>query len=237
MSISSIEVLSIHGAGAGGWEWALWRAVFEARGARLHAPDLQPARDVVATRYEDYLSQVRAALSALPRPRALVGASLGGLLVAEAAADADALILVNPLPPAPWHAALPARTWPERVAWGRDARLASTRAAMPDADPASALRAMRGWRDEAGAVLQAAWDGRPVRRPAMPVLCIASRDDGDVPPTLTRALADAWGADFAWSGAGSHVGPLLGRHAVETARYAHDWLRARCRAGTSAASV
>ena len=60
-------------------------------------------RDVAATRLQDYQAQVRAALAALPRPRVLVGASLGGLLALDAAEGADAVVLVNPLPPVPWH--------------------------------------------------------------------------------------------------------------------------------------
>ena len=55
--------------------------------------------DVAATHIEDYQAQVRAALAALPRPRVLVGASLGGLLAAMNAGAADALVLVNPMPP------------------------------------------------------------------------------------------------------------------------------------------
>ena len=78
--------LFVHGAGGGGWEWNVWRGVFEAAGFHVEAPDLMPARsDVTATRLQDYQAQVRAALAALPRPRVLVGASLGGLLALNAA--------------------------------------------------------------------------------------------------------------------------------------------------------
>ena len=75
---------------------------------------------------EDYAAQVRAALVALPRPRALVGASLGGLLALRCAREADALVLVNPLPPAPWSHAVPARREAEVVPWRQSARLAGT---------------------------------------------------------------------------------------------------------------
>ena len=77
----SRAVLLVHGAGGGGWEWNVWRGVWEAAGFRVAAPDLVPVRgDVAATRLQDYQAQVSAALAALPRPRVLVGASLGGLL-------------------------------------------------------------------------------------------------------------------------------------------------------------
>lgn len=224
--MSCNAVLMIHGAGGGGWEWTVWRAVFEARGLRVIAPDLGPGPEgLAATSFDDYRAQVDAALQALPRPRALVGASLGGLLAIEAAPAADALVLVNPLPPAPWHAALQARCWPDIVAWGTGARLAGTRRALPDADAVTALHALHGWRDESGAVMCDAFAGRAAAVPAIPTLCMASRRDDDVPPTITRALADAWDADFAWSEARSHVGPLLGESAAHSAGLAAQWLQ------------
>ncbi len=218
----------VHGGGGGGWEWTAWRGVFESAGLRVDAPDLQPAEaGLQYTGLQDYLAQVRAALEALPRPRAVVGASLGGLLAAACADAADALVLVNPLPPAPWHAQLPAREWPAVVPWQRDARLAGTRAAMPDADEATALFAFRHWRDESGRALREALVGLAVSRPACPVLCIASMVDEDVPPALTAALAREWDASLLRAQAVSHVGPLLGRGAADCAAQALAWLSAR----------
>ena len=64
----------VHGGGGGGWEWTAWRGVFESAGLRVDAPDLQPAEaGLQYTGLQDYLAQVRAALEALPRPRAVVG--------------------------------------------------------------------------------------------------------------------------------------------------------------------
>jgi pimeloyl-ACP methyl ester carboxylesterase len=222
------HALALHGAGGGGWEWNVWRGVFTAARIALATPDLQPDRgDLAATTLEDYRRQAQAALLALPRPRALVGASLGGLLAMLCAHEADALVLVNPLPPAPWARSLPARDWPAVVPWQREARLASTRRALPDAETATALYAHARWRDEAGAVLRAAHVGLEVARPGCPVLCIASSEDEDVPPALTRALADAWQAELATVDAPSHVGPLLGRGAPAVAAQVADWLSAR----------
>lgn len=221
------SALLLHGAGGGGWEWNLWRPVLEAGGLQVAAPDLMPvAAGVAATRLDDYIAQAAAALAALPRPRVVTGASLGGLLAARLAAQADALVLVNPLPPAPWHSQLAVRDWPAVVPWRRDARLAGTRAALPDSDPASALHAFRRWRDESGAVLHEAHAGLAVEPPACPVLCIASAADADVPCATTRALASAWKADFVMV-EGSHVGPLLGRNAAAVARQTLAWLSAR----------
>ena len=228
----SRAALLVHGAGGGGWEWNVWRGVWEAAGFRVAAPDLVPVRgDVAATRLQDYQAQVRAALAALPRPRVLVGASLGGLLALNAAEGADAVVLVNPLPPVPWHVDMPARDWPDVVPWRRAARLSGTREAMPDADDATTLFAFRHWRDESGAVLREAWRGVARERPACPMLCVVSAHDDDVPPSITRAIAEAWGADVLQTVSGSHVGPLLGREAAGIAAQAVEWLNRAAKAG------
>src|SRR5688572_28720195 len=93
------SALMVHGAGGGGWEWNVWARVFAAHGWRVEAPDLQPvAAGLAATRLRDYAAQVAGSLARLPLPRVVVGASLGGLLALRCAADADALVLINPLP-------------------------------------------------------------------------------------------------------------------------------------------
>jgi pimeloyl-ACP methyl ester carboxylesterase len=222
------HALLLHGAGGGGWEWNMWRGVFATARIGVSTPELQPAADgLAATTLDDYRRQAQAALSALPRPRALVGASLGGLLAAQCAEEADALVLVNPLPPAPWAHALPTREWPALVPWRRDARLASTRRALPDADDATALFAFARWRDESGAVLRAVHAGIDAARPSCPVLCVVSTADEDVPPATTRSLAADWGADLIEAASPSHVGPLLGRGAAALAEQVVAWLSAR----------
>ena len=219
------RALLVHGAGGGAWEWNLWRGAWRAQGIATDAVELQAAAaGLAATTLHDYLVQLRAALQALPAPRVLVGASLGGLLAVLAADAADALVLLNPLPPAPWHASVSAREWPDVVRWRGDARLASTRGAMPDADDASALFAFRHWRDESGAVLRAAHAGIATERPACPVLLIASVRDEDVPPSAIAAMAGAWGVSFLRAPSTSHVGPLLGRHAPTIAGQAAAWV-------------
>ncbi|MEL1263704.1 alpha/beta hydrolase [Pseudoxanthomonas putridarboris] len=219
------SALLVHGAGGGGWEWNLWRDVFASSGMAVAAPDLEPIADgLAATRFGDYQRQARDALEALPRPRAVVGASLGGLLAMRVAEDADALVLANPLPPAPWHRDLPAREWPGVVPWRRDARLSSTHRALSDSDEATALFAFRRWRDESGAVLREAYAGLAIERPACPVLFVLSRRDEDIPVAIPRAMAAAWSADVLETPSGSHVGPLLGRHAAGVATQTVAWL-------------
>jgi len=218
----------VHGAGGGGWEWNVWRRVFAARGLLAHALELRPSEaGLPATGFDDYAAQVRAALDAMPGPCALVGASLGGLLAMACADAVGALVLVNPLPPAPWAARLPSREWLDVVPWRRDARLASTRRALPDSDDATSLYAFRRWRDESGAVLRQAHAGVLLDAPVCPTLCIASAQDEDVPPELTAQLARAWDADLLRVASNGHVGPLLGRDAATVAAQVADWLSVR----------
>lgn len=210
----------VHGAGAGGWEWGAWARVFEAAGVAVLAPDLQPAPDgMAATRLADYAARVGDWVRAAPRPRLLVGASLGGLLAAMHADAADALVLVNPMPPAGLPGATPR---PTVVRWGRGATLAGTRRALAGADDAAALFAFRRWRDESGAVLDEAARGQSLARPALPVLVITSLDDEDVPPATGEALARQWQATL-WREPGTHVAPLLGRQAPALAARALAW--------------
>ena len=138
--------------------------------------------------------------------------------------DADALVLVNPLPPTPWQSRLPSRPWPDIVPWRRDARLEGTRRALPDADDATALFAFERWRDESGRVLREAHAGIDVARPRCATLVLASLVDDDVPPAVTRALATDWQAEFVQVPAISHVGPLLGRSAAQCAAIAQAWI-------------
>jgi pimeloyl-ACP methyl ester carboxylesterase len=219
------HALLIHGAGGGAWEWNRWQGVLEAHALSVEAITLAPvASGLAATRLHDYLDQVRAALQAMPHPRVAIGASLGGLLAALCARDADAVVLVNPLPPAPWHAQLPQREWEATVPWQHNARLASSREAMVDADEASVLFAFRQWRDESGAVLRETQSGITIGKPFCPALFIASSHDPEVPPAIIRDWAQAWQADRLETLAGSHVGPLLGCHAADIASQTVAWL-------------
>ena len=219
------HALLIHGAGGGGWEWNIWRGVLQAHGVTVHAPDLMPSPSgLAATTLEDYRSQMLQALIALPRPRVVMGASLGGLLAMLVAEHADALVLVNPLPPAPWHRELQAREWPEVVPWQRNVRLASTRASLPDADDATALLACRHWRDESGAVLRTAYAGIEVGQPPCSALFVVSAADDDVSTPISIDIAKHWRAERLETLATSHVGPLLGRHAPHIAAQTVAWL-------------
>lgn len=225
---NAIPWLLIHGAGGGAWEWTVWLRVLAAAGVSARAIDLAPVEPLEATRLGDYAAQVAAAAAAMDRP-VLVGASLGGLLaamVADAAA-ARAVVLVNPLPPAPWNTALRARApWPARVPWRSTASVAGTARAIPDAGAGTVEWAWRRWRDEAGAVLDDAYAGIAVDRPRCSLLVIASGADADVPGAVSASLAADWQADLVRVPGASHVGPLLGTSASAVARQAVAWVDA-----------
>jgi len=220
----------VHGAGGGGWEWGIWARVLVVRGFGVIAPDLMPAAGGIAqTTFADYRSQVAAWCGGVGEGVVLIGASLGGLLALAVAHEVQpaALVLINPLPPAgvvarPLHDASPAV-----VPWGRERSLASTRRAMPDADDAACLYALRRWRDESGAVLNEARDGLAVEIPRCPTLILSSELDADVPAVASRSLAVRLSADFRSIPRASHLGPLLGRDAADVAAQAADWLKER----------
>lgn len=216
----------VHGAGGGAWEWNIWRRVFAAEGWRVETPELLPVpAGLAATRLEDYRQQLAVTVVGLTSPRVLVGASLGGLLALQLADSASALVLINPLPPSPWHTRLPGRASPPPVIpWGAYASLAGTRRAMPDADAAACLYAFRHWRDESGAALDAARAGVQVPVPTCPMLMMIASNDADVPAALSFDVAQAFSADVIRLAGASHVGPLLGKGAAAAARQAVDWL-------------
>ncbi|MCB1560226.1 MAG: alpha/beta fold hydrolase [Xanthomonadales bacterium] len=221
------SVLMIHGAGGGGWEWNVWRRVFEAAGYQVYAPDLEPAAGgLTATTFNHYREQLSRTVQGEAEP-VLVGASLGGLLALSLANEvsARALVLLNPVPPSPLHERLLTRDpYPPIIPWGCDASIASTRRAMPDADDAARLYAFRRWRDESGAVLNAARAGIAVAQPACPVQIQVSLADTDVPAEVSLVLGTILDANLVRLHETSHVGPLLGRQAARCAGLAVAWL-------------
>jgi len=223
-------VVCVHGAGGGGWEWAIWARVFAHRGFSVIAPDLKPsAAGIEKTSFADYRDQVIEWCLGAGEGAVIAGASLGGLLALSLShvMRPAALILVNPLPTAGVLARPLHEQWPALVPWARARSLAATQRAMPDADDAARLFALRRWRDESGLVLNEARDGIAVEPPRCPTLFLASEDDPDIPPAAVRSLAVRFSADFHSIPGASHVGPLLGRTAAGVAAQAADWLAGR----------
>lgn len=234
---SAPVALAIHGAGAGGWEFNLWRWRFQAAGWVLHAPDLQPRQPLEHTRLDDYLLQVQHCCELL-RPALLIGASLGGLLALLAQPQQPGLprVLINPLPPAPWSQSL-GRSWPARVDWAHRHDHAGTLRALGSTDTVSARFAQQRWRDESGAVLNdaaaATLDGERNR-----TLLIAGTADQDVPSGTSHTLAQALDADYLELPGAGHVDPLCGAQAQQVLDQVLAWVERQLpQAGTAAAML
>lgn len=222
-----MNALLLHGAGGGAWEWQVWRGVFEAGGVRCETLEFEPVTGGLEnTRLSDYVEQAEAA-AARHGPLVVIGASLGGLIALQLAArtPCSALVLINPLPPAPEATTLPPHAaYPNIVPWRREANLAATRRAMPDADDLACLYAFRHWRDESGLVMNEARAGIDVAPPACPIIVMASDHDAEVPRTVSAALATRLSASLIQV-AGSHLGAVLGRQAAACAQLALASLR------------
>lgn len=223
-----IGVVAIHGAGGGGWEYDLWRPVFQAAGYPLIANDLQPSPNgLAATQAEDYLDQIR---SWIPRHERviLVGASMGGLLALKVAEELPpaALVLINSLSPSEVAGNRPDKTYPPIIKWA-NGPLAETQAALFDSEEAIIQWAWQRWRNESGTVLQQLHGQFPVQRPTCPTLVVLGEQDQDVPYQAGLAVAQWAGADLHLYAGMSHVGPLLSRRAVEVAQAILVWCQAR----------
>jgi pimeloyl-ACP methyl ester carboxylesterase len=230
----TLHGLLVHGAGGGAWQWSQWSPVLAEAGIQGRALDLRPAETgLAATRFADYLAQLRQALRTLPEgegPPFVIGASLGGLLAAKLAEDAPlgALVLVNPAPPAgvdDW--AYRARRYEAIIDWTGGIELEATRRAMPEADPEVQRRAHAQWRDESGAVMNAVCAGIEVAPPPMPCLVLCGEADTAMPPAVCAGTAAHLSAERRSFAGVSHVGALLGPAAPSLAAVAAHWLRAR----------
>lgn len=220
-------VVLIHGAGGGGWEYDLWKPVFERAGYRFIAKDLEPVSGgLEKTTFGDYVSQVK---SWVPRGESpvLIGASMGGILALKVAEDVKptAVVLVNSVPPAGVPTArTPKDKYPAVVKWA-NGPLAETRDAMPDSDEATIQKAWKKWRDESGTVMNTLNDRVSVRKPAGPVLVVIGANDTDISPETSRNVAEWASADIHQYRNMSHVGPLLSRRAPEVADSIITWLK------------
>lgn len=217
--MSKASVLFIHGAGGGGWEWNIWSRIFRARGFDVNAPDLVPSVNGLAnTSLEDYQQQIQQHVLAINSPKIIIGASLGGLLALMNADHADAIVLINPMPPSPWHLQMAAQEhYSAVIPWQSRASLRGTRRALFDCDAVTCLYAFRRWRDESGAAMNTAMAGVDIIRPNCPVLVMGSEQDKDVPFAASKNLATSLNAAFINLPESSHVGPLLGKAASRCA--------------------
>ncbi|WP_309722257.1 alpha/beta fold hydrolase [Armatimonas sp.] len=219
----------LHGAGGGGWEWFLWEPIFRKAGWRTLAPDLMPATSGLEhTQLSDYVGQAIATIPKDASPLIFIGASMGGLLALAAAAQRKptALVLVNSVPPkgVSWPRA-ESKPAPPVVHWA-NGPLQETRDSMPDSDEKTIQFAWKRWRDESGAVLNTLHAGVELTNPGCPTLVVIGERDTDIPPETSLALATRLRADVHRYAGTSHVGPLLGKRALEIATATEHWLSA-----------
>jgi pimeloyl-ACP methyl ester carboxylesterase len=218
----------VHGAGGGAWEWSIWARALNADGIGVFAADLAAnVSGIDKTSFRDYQAQVAQWLQAPKQANeqtVLIGASLGGLLAATQVQHADALILINPIPPSPLNTQLQATQWPDIVPWASESKFISTHRAMPDCDEQARIYAHRHWRDESGTVLREAYAGVECEKPSIPTLIIASENDAEIYHSVSLALAQEWRADFISIPNASHLGPAIGHSAAPTAAQAVAWL-------------
>jgi pimeloyl-ACP methyl ester carboxylesterase len=217
----------IHGAGGGGWEWDFWKEVFETEGWEVIAPDLMPAEGgLAATRFEDYVAQV-VAWCPSNKPFVLIGASMGGILALKAAERVEpfAIVIVNGVPPRGATSFARTEDVPDVIEW-EGGPLQDTRDALWDSDEKTILWAHERWRNESGKVLRDIREAE-AQVPKVPVLVIASRQDTDIPPEISRELASHLECDYFEYANMSHVGPLLGVRARTVAKHTLEWLRSK----------
>jgi pimeloyl-ACP methyl ester carboxylesterase len=97
----------VHGAFGGAWSWEPVIGLLEAAGHRVEALDLPGAGDdptpVEDVTLESCVARVRSVLESHPEPAVLVGFSMGGVVVTQAATDCpgrvDSLIFVSAFMP------------------------------------------------------------------------------------------------------------------------------------------
>lgn len=219
--MAAARALFVHGAGAGAWEWQIWRRVFEARDVCCASVELEPSpAGLAATRYQDYLASVIRAADVFA-PQLLVGASLGGLLAAEAAAtyQPERLVLLAPIPPSGLSGDLRGPL----IRWANDPQLSRTRKALPDADSAACAYAHARWRDESAQVLREAYAGRSFHLSGSPALIVAAEADTEIPLESLVAWAHRDSADLWRERTASHAGLVLGGDAARLAERVLLW--------------
>ena len=86
------SVLLVHGAASGPWVFDGWSPCFT--GAQTEAVDLHEGLDVARASMHDYADRVAWAAETLPRPLAVCGWSMGGLVAMMAAPRIDPACLI-----------------------------------------------------------------------------------------------------------------------------------------------
>lgn len=175
---------------------------------------------------EDYAEHVRRAAAQI-RPDVVIGASMGGLLALRVVAANT--ILINPVL---WRGTGKAATENDVREWSKG----SVRSSLAkDLSFAASVYSAARWRDESGLVLRqlsAGVGGKPRYSGDARFLMIASQNDEEIPISAMRTMAVEMEADLWTIPEASHLGPLLGASAGETALRALRWTCAPTRSGS-----
>lgn len=215
------NVICLHDATGGTWQFAAWQRVLEARGVPSRALELPQATSAAAAHdLATYRQQLLAQCALNPQP-VLIGIGMGGLMALMVATEcvASALVLINP-----WQ---PTGLDPSSIPGGARRSLRDISRALPDADHATRLIAFRQQRCVPDWLLQPLSQGVVVETPSCPLLILASGSGRDVASTQSRSLASELHADFELLPDCSHLGPLLGVRAALVAERAVDWMVSR----------
>jgi pimeloyl-ACP methyl ester carboxylesterase len=227
-TVQAVDVaVMVHGAGGGGWEYHLWKPVFEKAGWKVIAPDLVPIEGGLAkTKFSDYVEQVKAWSKRDGGKLVVIGASMGGILALKAAETArpDAIVLVNSTLPKEIRRGAAGERSPQIIRWANGPR-EDTVAAMPDSTKAEIEFAWKRWRDESGTVVNEIRSGISALKPKCPTLIVLGQGDTDIPYTDGLRLAEWAGADVHLYAGMSHVGPLMSTRTEEVAESIVSWLR------------
>lgn len=199
-------LLIVHGAFSRRVHLEHWAPLLAQHGYASYLPSLpghepDSPHDLGQLTLTDYRDRLLAALLELPRPRVVIGHSMGGLLAQQLAASGavEALICVTPAPP--WRLLVPARAFPyiapllPRVLAGkvlRPARRALAALLLHDAAPAQREALLGSFGHESGRALRAMVVGPGKIAPASvkcPVLCLTGEDDRMVSRRTARKIA------------------------------------------------
>lgn len=226
-------IIFIHGAGGGGWEWKYWKRYFVSYGYTCYAPTLiGNKKNLADVSIFDYVEKLQHIVKKLKQKPFLIGASMGGWLAQKLAEIEDVLgiVLVNSVPPK----GVATNLWPTKkyadvsdvIKWSTESTLQDTRDCMPEADEKTILWAHPKWRDESGKVIRELRSGLPINKKQITkkILVIAGKNDVDIAPEVSRALAEYYHADYYEFDSVSHVGALLGKRWNDIAIIVKTWI-------------
>ena len=243
MSAKRPPVVMIHGAFCGGWAFAPWRAMFEARGFMVHLPTLRyhdggqhPPKELGTTSLRDYADDLEALLDEIGEPAYLVGHSMGGLLAQMLAARCDvrgvACLAPSPpygiLPSTPFEIASAQALYAIGEFWNKPLKperwIAMTNA-LDRLGEAEREKVFAQFVPESGLatfeIMQWALDPKrassvDAARVTCPVLCLVGSRDRVNPPATVRSIARRYRSFGTFEEIAHHSHWLIGEPGWET---------------------